>query len=99
VSTSFGDLFAYLEADIVHAQGSRPPSVPKAMDVIFRALELATDEWSEGEAGAELARLFARGELWAGQTRLLGALQRSPFVQVRGIRASRALWSALDQSA
>ena len=98
MATSFGDLFAYLEADVIQTQSMRPPPVPRGMDVILRALEIATDEWTEGEAGAELARLFRRDELWAGQTRLLGALQRSPLVQLRGIRASRVLWSALDQS-
>lgn len=98
MSMSAGDLFAFLELDVAKVEHARPAMGATDGDPVLRALELATAEWSEVEAGAELARLHGRAEIRAGQTRLLAALCRSPFVEVRGIRAARVLWSALDQS-
>src|SRR3954447_20752423 len=98
VTTSAGDLFSFLEADLVRTTSDRRPSRVTDPDPVRRALELATDEWSEGEAGEELAGLFGREELRVGRRRLFAALYRSPFLQLRGVRAARILGVALDRS-
>ena len=95
MTTSSGDLFAFLEADIARTRGIEP-DVAVDLDPVLCASAMATDEWSPDEAAAELARLFTRDSLRAGQTRLLAGLAVTPFVCRRGIRAARLLWSALD---
>lgn len=66
------------------------------MDVLQRAAELANDDWTEEEAGWELASLCDHSELHSAQQALLAGLARSPYVDVRGIRMSRIIWKALD---
>ena len=66
------------------------------MDVLQRAAELANDDWTEDEAGFELASLCDEGELRRAQQALLAGLARNPYVDFRGIRMSRILWKALS---
>lgn len=66
------------------------------MDVLQRAAELANDDWTEDEAGCELASLCDHSELHSAQQALLAGLARNPYVDTRGIRMSRIIWRALD---
>src|SRR4051812_47870269 len=91
-ASSEGLLFAFLEADLAPQVTVASPEAEKDADPVWRALELATPEWSEQEAGAEMALLWDRETLRAAQTRLVAALHRCPFVHRRGIRAARILW-------
>jgi hypothetical protein len=92
------DLFRFLEADLSSAGaldtvagGGEYPE-----EVLQRAAELANDEWSEEEAGAELARLSTRDALHAAQTTLIGALFANRALDLVGIRMTRIIWKALD---
>ena len=66
------------------------------MDVLRRAAELANDDWTEEEAGWELASLCDQTELHLAQQALLAGLARNPYVDFRGIRMSRIIWNALE---
>ena len=66
------------------------------MDVLQRAAELANDDWTEEEAGWELASLCDQAELHTAQQSLLAGLARNPCADIRGIRMSRIIWKALD---
>ena len=66
------------------------------MNVLQRAAELANDDWTEEEAGWELASLCDHAELHDAQRALLAGLANNPYADVRGIRMSRIIWRALD---
>lgn len=88
------DAFSFWEADLTGepiTDVSRP-----ACGALALALELQTADWTEEEAGAELARRCDARSLHTAQEALLGAFQNSPVLLVKAICASRALWVALD---
>ena len=66
------------------------------MDVLQRAAELANDDWTEEEAGWELASLCDQAQLHTAQQALLAGLVSNPYVDARGIRISRILWKAMS---
>ena len=88
------DVFSFWEADL---DGEAVPSgTPVSCGALALAIELQTADWTEDEAGAELARRCDARSLHAAQEALVEALQTSPALVVRAICASRALWLALD---
>lgn len=88
------DVFSFWEADL---DGEAvPDGTPVSCGALALAIELQTADWTEEEAGAELARRCDARSLHAAQEALLEALQTSPALVVRAICASRALWVALD---
>lgn len=90
------DLFGFLEADLSNAGNVDTVSGwDEPVDVLQRAAELANDEWSEEEAGAELARLSTPEALHAAQTTLISALAANRAVDLVGIRMTRIIWKAL----
>jgi hypothetical protein len=94
------DLFRFLEADLSRAGDVETVTCRCAYagDVLQRAAELANEEWSEEEAGAELARLSTRDALHGAQTRLISALFANRALDLVGIRMTRIIWKALDAS-
>lgn len=92
------ELFDFLEASLAGVAVERVESATP-VDALELARELANADWSEDEAGRELARLASYQALRAAQSRLLGALLTSPYFEGRGIRVSRILWVALDVAA
>jgi len=66
------------------------------MNVLQRAAELANDDWTEEEAGFELASLCDQDQLHTAQQALLAGLATNPYVDPRGIRMSRIIWKALE---
>jgi hypothetical protein len=92
-----GDLFRFLEADLSSAGSldTVPGGPGKPVDVLQRAAELVNDDWSEEEAGAELARLSTREALHAAQTRLISSLAANRALDLVGIRMTRIIWKAL----
>ena len=65
------------------------------MNVLQRAAELANDDWTEEEAGCELAASAIRPAAHRA-TGLLAGLATNPYVDTRGIRMSRIIWKALE---
>jgi hypothetical protein len=92
------DLFHFLEADLSGESAvdtvARRDTHP--VDVLQRAAELANSEWSEEEAGAELARLSTPEAMHAAQRRLICALFANRALDLVGIRMTRIIWKALD---
>jgi hypothetical protein len=90
------DLFGFLEADLSNSGNVDTVSGwDTPVDVLQRAAELANDEWSEEEAGAELARLSTPRSLQAAQATLISALAANRAVDLVGIRMTRIIWKAL----
>jgi hypothetical protein len=75
------------------------PSRSEPVNLLDRVFELTNDDWTEQEAGEELAWLAGndRHRLTALHQRLVAGLVRDPFPDVRGIRASRIAAAALRQ--
>ncbi len=90
------ELFDYLERSLVAAEDFDLPDALCSRDPLELAMELANDEWSEDEAGRELARRASYDDIRLAQANLLCTLMRNPAVDIRGIRMSRILWAALD---
>jgi hypothetical protein len=69
------------------------------VDLLDRVFELAGPDWSEQEAGAELAWLadYDRRLLKVLHQRLVAGLVRNPFPDVCGVRASRIAAAAMRQ--
>lgn len=86
------DVFAFWEADITGARGAGPSTC----GALALAMELQTADWTEEEAGAELARRCDSRSLHTAQEVLLEAFRKSPALLIRAICASRALWVAID---
>ena len=86
------DVFAFWEDDITGVRASDPSTC----GALALAMELQTADWTEEEAGAELARRCDSRSLHAAQQVLLEAFQKSPVLLIRAICASRALWVAID---
>jgi hypothetical protein len=86
------DVFAYWERTWTDAL---PVRTEGCVDVLARAAELINDEWSEAEAGRELAELASCDQLHGAQIRLLEVIVRTPFPDVGRIRLSRVIWAAL----
>ena len=66
------------------------------MNVLERAAELANEDWTEEEAGLELASLCDQAQLRTAQQAVLAGLVNNPYVDARGIRISRILWKAMS---
>ena len=92
------DLFRFLEADLSSAGDVHTATRLDdcQVDVLHRAAELANEDWSEEEAGAELARWSTRDALHAAQTKLISALFANRALDLVGIRMTRIIWRALD---
>jgi hypothetical protein len=86
------DVFRFWEADLTGVQAPQPATG----GALALAMELQTADWTEEEAGAELARRCDSRSLHTAQEVLLEAFQKSPALLIRAICASRALWVAID---
>jgi len=91
------DLFEFLEADLKSLR-PRGGEAARLEDALPRAFELVSSEWTEVEAGQELARLCDYAALRNAQSTLMAAMLVSPIVLVREILAARALWVAIDEA-
>lgn len=69
------------------------PPAPLQVDLISRAFELANADWTEQEAGEELARLADgdRTRLLDAYEQLIARLIRTPLADPRGVRATRVV--------
>jgi hypothetical protein len=92
-------LFAYVDGTLVEVR--QRAEVDTVDGAILRALELANDDWTEGEAAAEMSRVTGASVavLDGACHRMVGALARNPVTDVRGIRATRIVVAALRRPA
>lgn len=86
------DLFAFLEQDLT---GTISP--PCFRNCVLHSAELATAEWTDHEAGQEVARRSGREDVLSGYVTVLTSLARNPMADVRGVRMARILRRALDE--
>lgn len=92
-------LFTYVDGILVEVP--RRIEVDTVDGAILRALELANDDWTEGEAAAEMSRVTGGSVAVLDRAchRMTGALARNPVTDVRGIRATRIVLAALRRPA
>ena len=97
MTTPAQDVFEFWEASLSDRGDALPHSCTS--DPLSLSRELHVGEWSEQEAGLELARRCSLTDLRAAQTQLLATLQWSLVALPQVIGVSRALWIALDIAA
>ena len=93
------EILAYLDSSL--SRPARHVPRPAQLDLMERVFELASRDWTEEEAGAELAWLaqYDRPMLETLYQRLVAGLIRNPLPDIVGVRASRAAFSALQYCA
>ena len=89
------DLFAFLERDLA---GERQASTAMlgVLSPLEQVAELANADWSEDEAGTELARTCDRLDLLWAQHLLLNSLMRNAGLDRQGVQMARIVARALS---